>query len=142
MVRSLKLGGVRRIGMDHAMTPLRYSPTPASDVAAKVGSVPVLNRNTATIAAVDSSSAHGSRLANTGASKRSGPASIGATLRNKVWTANQIARLRMTPTTAAVIADKAPATAVLLRSRSMNGAPRKIHRKHVSSPHRVVQIDS
>ena len=35
----------------------------------------------------------------------------------------------MTPTTAAVIADSAPASALLPRSRSMNGAPRKIQRK-------------
>ena len=59
-------------------------------------------------------------------------------------TANQIARLRMTPTTAAVIADSAALRARLPRIRSMKGAPRKIHRKHgvkvtqvASSPPRV-----
>ena len=35
----------------------------------------------------------------------------------------------MTPTTAAVIADSAPASALLPRSVSMKGAPRKIQRK-------------
>jgi hypothetical protein len=43
---------------------------------------------------------------------------------------NQIARLRMTPATAAVIADRAPPSALLPRSCSMKGAPRKIQRKH------------
>jgi hypothetical protein len=38
--------------------------------------------------------------------------------------------LRITPTTAAVIAASAPASARLSRSRSTKGAPRKIHRKH------------
>src|SRR5918993_43076 len=57
-------------------------------------------------------------------------ASSGRTSRNTVWIANQIARLRTTPTTAAVIAESAPASALLPRMTSMNGAPRKIQRKH------------
>ena len=50
-------------------------------------------------------------------------------LRNMLWIANQTARLSTTPTTAAVIAEKAAPTALLARSVSTNGAPRKIHRK-------------
>ena len=45
----------------------------------------------------------------------------------------------MTPTTAAVIADSAPASALLPRSVSMNGAPRKIQRKHGAN---VTQVAS
>ena len=47
-----------------------------------------------------------------------------------MWIANQTARLRITPTTAAVMADSAALSAWLPRSFSMKGAPRKIHRKH------------
>src|SRR5215204_5989652 len=55
---------------------------------------------------------------------------IGCTARKIEWMANQIARLRMTPTTAAVIADNAALSALFPRSCSTKGAPRKIHRKH------------
>src|SRR5919199_3474101 len=44
--------------------------------------------------------------------------------------ANQTARLRITPTTAAVIAESAALRALLPRIFSTYGAPRKIHRKH------------
>jgi hypothetical protein len=47
---------------------------------------------------------------------------------------NQIARLRMTPTTAAVMAVRAPDSALLDRSRSLCGAPRKISR-NCREPH-------
>src|ERR1700730_10425260 len=47
-----------------------------------------------------------------------------------VCSANQIARLRTTPTTAAVIVESAALTALLSRRTSTNGAPRKIQRKH------------
>jgi hypothetical protein len=53
----------------------------------------------------------------------------GTVSRNTVWIANQIARLSTTPTTAAVIADSAPLSALLPRNVSMKGAPRKIQRK-------------
>src|ERR1700730_5635574 len=47
-----------------------------------------------------------------------------------VCSANQIARLTTTPTTAAVIVESAALTALLSRRTSTNGAPRKIQRKH------------
>ena len=68
-------------------------------------------------------------LDNTGMSNDSPSERTGVVCRNSVCSANQIARLRITPTTAAVIADSAPASALLPRSVSMKGAPRKIQRK-------------
>ena len=62
--------------------------------------------------------------------KRSGNARTGTVSRNTVWIANQMARFKITPTTAAVRADKAAFSDLLPRSFSTNGAPRKIHRKH------------
>ena len=53
----------------------------------------------------------------------------GVVCRNSVCSANQIDRLRITPTTAAVIAVSAPASPLLPRRVSMKGAPRKIQRK-------------
>ena len=47
-----------------------------------------------------------------------------------MWIANQIARFKITPTTAAVMAESAALSALLPRSFSTNGAPRKIQRKH------------
>jgi hypothetical protein len=88
-----------------------------------------LKRNIATIATIESSSAHTRTLVSTGASKARGPQRNGRTSAKMVWTANQMARLRMTPTTAAVIAERAPLRALLPRICSMKGAPRKIHRK-------------
>src|SRR5215210_9168428 len=103
---------------------------PAAEQAAIVGIIPTLKRNIAITAATDSRSAHGLMLVRTGASKAKGPHATGRTSAKMVWIANQIARFRTTPTTAAVIADRAPASGLLPRSVSMNGAPRKIHRKH------------
>src|SRR3546814_11497181 len=62
------------------------------------------------------------------------------TCSNRVWIPNQTARLRITPTTAAVIAESAADNARLPRSRSMNGAPAKIHRKHGRKVTQVVRI--
>src|SRR5277367_6473035 len=104
--------------------------TPANEQAASVCSVPPLNRNTAIIAAVVSAKAQRLTLATSGASNERLYPCTRQVARNTVWIANQIARLRITPTTAAVIADKAPPRALLPRSCSMNGAPRKIQRKH------------
>ena len=50
-------------------------------------------------------------LDNTGASKPNGPQRTGCTCPKMVWMANKIARLSTTPTTAAVMADKAPLSA-------------------------------
>src|SRR2546422_5840717 len=103
---------------------------PAAQQAASVGIIPVLNRKIATAAAAESASAQGSTLASTGASNDRPKPPTGRTSRNTVWMANQIARLRTTPTTAAVIAESAPLSALLPRKTSMKGAPRNIQRKH------------
>src|SRR5438034_7716907 len=98
--------------------------------AASVGIMPTLNRKIATAAATDSARAHGSTVRKFGASNDNGNARMGTVSRKTVWIANQIARLRITPTTAAVMADSAALSGLLPRSFSTNGAPRKIQRKH------------
>src|SRR5712671_7567922 len=102
---------------------------PATQHAASVGIIPALNRKMATAAPTESRSAQGSTLENFGASKANRKARTGSTSRKIVWIANQIARLRMTPTTAAVIVDSDAVRALLPRSASMYGPPRKIQRK-------------
>ena len=109
--------------------------TPAAQQPASVGIIPTLNRKIAMAAATESVSAHGSTLANCGASNESGENCIGTVWRKTVWIANQIARLSTTPTTDAVIADNAAVRFLLSGKVSMNGAPRKIHRKQgVAAP--------
>src|SRR6266403_5206921 len=103
---------------------------PAMQQAASVGIIPTLKRKIATAAAIDSARAQRSTLRTFGASNDNGKMRTGTVSRKTVWIANQIARFKITPTTAAVIADKAALSAVLPRSFSMNGAPRKIQRKH------------
>src|SRR4029077_17875733 len=102
---------------------------PARQHAAKVGSIPILKRKIAIAAASDSKSAQGSTLVRIGASKANGNVCTDIVWRKTVWMANHIARLSTTPTTAAVMADKAALRALLPRSLSTNGAPRKIQRK-------------
>src|SRR5262249_57838990 len=104
--------------------------TPAPQQAAKVGIIPTLNRKIATAAATESASAKASTLASLGASNERGNRRTGTVSRKTVWIANQIARFKITPTTAAVIADSAALRGLLPRSFSTNGAPRKIQRKH------------
>ena len=58
--------------------------------------------------------------------QRSGPARISSTSANSTCSANQTVRLRITPTTAAVMAASAPDRRRLARSCSTNGAPAKI----------------
>src|ERR1700730_7732452 len=117
---------------------------PATHEPTSVGIIPTLNRKMATAAATESASAHTSILVNFGASNQKGNAWTETVSRNTVWIANQMDRLSTTPTTAAVMADIAPFKALLPRSCSINGAPRKIQRKHgvnvthvASSPPRV-----
>src|SRR5215210_5908378 len=88
---------------------------PATQHAARVGIIPILNRKIAIAAPTESRRAHGSTLENLGASNAKGNACTGSTSRKIVWIANQIARLRMTPTTAAVRADKEAVRALLPR---------------------------
>src|ERR1700730_7320094 len=96
----------------------RWRTTPAAEQAASVWIVPALKRKIATIAATDRTNAQGLTLASAGA-------------------ANEIARLRITPTTAAVIPASAPFSGLWSRSFSMKGAPSPIHRKHGT---KVVQV--
>jgi hypothetical protein len=70
-----------------------------------------------------------STVCHTGACSSSGPTATSRTLPNSTCSENQTVRFRITPTIAAVIAASAPRSARLPRSRSMYGAPRKIHRK-------------
>src|SRR5262249_33970595 len=98
-------------------------------LAATVGIMPTLNRKIAIAAATESARAHGSTLTKLGASNDNGNARTGTVSRNTLWIANQMARFKTTPTTAAVMADSAALSALLPRSVSTNGAPRKIHRK-------------
>src|SRR3954451_13596297 len=102
---------------------------PAAEHANRVGIIPSLKRKIAIIAAAERASAHRSTLVRTGISSDIPYPCTGLTSRKMVWSANQIARLRTTPTTAAVIADSAPLRGLLSRSTSMKGAPRKIHKK-------------
>jgi hypothetical protein len=90
---------------------------PAAQHVAKVQIIPILNANNKTIAAAERSSAQASRLDRTGTS--SAQPGILRTSPNSVWSANQIARLRMTPTTAAVIEESAAVSALLPRSASL-----------------------
>src|SRR2546421_4828846 len=98
--------------------------------AASVGIIPTLKLKIATAAAIDSARAQGSTLRTFGASNENGNARTGTVSRKTVWIANQIARFKITPTTAAVMAESAALSAWLPRSFSTNGAPRKIQRKH------------
>src|SRR6476661_11294207 len=92
--------------------------------------MPTLKRKTAVAAAMARISAGTSTLDKTGISNDSPNDRTGQVSRNTVGSANQIDRLRIKQTTAAVIAVSAPASPLLPRRVSMKGAPRKIQRKH------------
>src|SRR6476620_1983223 len=109
--------------------PTSRNTTPAAHDPASTVSMPILNRNIAVAAAIASTSAGISTLDSTGMSNDSPNERTGEVSRNTVCSANQIDRLRITPTTAAVIAVSAPASPLLPRRVSMKGAPRKIQRK-------------
>src|SRR3954469_12939321 len=83
---------------------------------------------TSTAAMTASAPAPISTAATSGTNQRNSPLDSWVTSRNTTCSANQTARLRMTPTTAAVIAASAPASGWLRRRSSMNGAPAKIQR--------------
>src|SRR6266404_2861210 len=112
------------------ITPISRNTTPAAQDPASTVSMPMLKRKTAVAAAIAKTSAGISTLDKTGMSNDSPNDRTGKVSRNTVCSANQIDRLRITPTTAAVIAVSAPANPLLPRRISMKGAPRKIHRKH------------
>ena len=81
--------------------------------------MPILKRNMATIAAAVSTSEATLTVLRTGTSRVSTPAQRSSrTSRKSTCRPNQTARLRITPTTAAVMAASAPDSARLLRSAS------------------------
>src|SRR3979411_1266397 len=91
--------------------------------------MPMLKRKIAVAAAMGRTSAGTSTLDITGISNDSPNDRTGEVSRNTVCSANQIERLRITPTPADVIAVSSPASPLLPRRVSTNGAPRKIQRK-------------
>src|SRR5438046_7802188 len=91
--------------------------------------MPALKRNTA-IAAATASTIEGTLTeASTGTSTLAPSHCTGCSSANSTCRANQTARFRITPTTAAVTAPSAAASALLARNASANGAPKKIQRK-------------
>lgn len=101
--------------------------------------MPSLNRKIAIAAHAERTRARAFREGSTGTSL---PLPITATVRicvQRVWIANHMARLRIIPTIAAVIAVTAGESARLPRSRS-TGAPAKIHRKQGINVTQVVRI--
>lgn len=103
--------------------------------------MPILNLKTAIAAPKASTSDATFSEVTTGTSN---PPPIKSTVRVRVKSvciANQTARFKMTPTTAAVMAVNAEDSARLPRSRSTNGAPAKIHRKQGTKVTQVVRID-
>src|SRR5262249_9460306 len=123
----------------HDRAPAKKSSNPAPLQPTSVGIIPILKRKIAMMAATDRASAHRSTLVGLGASNANGKTCTGTTSRNTTWIANHTARFKTTPTTAAVIADKAPLSSLLPRSASMNGAPRNIHMKEGTN---VTQVAS
>src|SRR5258707_15765774 len=111
------------------ITPASRNNTPTAHEPASTVSMPMLKRKIAVAAAMARISAGKSTLDKTGMSNDSPNDRTGEVSRNTVCSANQIDRLRITPTTAAVIAVSAPASPLLPRRVSTNGAPRKIQRK-------------
>src|SRR5262245_10889161 len=112
---------------------------PAAQQAPSVVIMPTLKRKIATAAAIESTSAHGSTLVSFGASNASPKLCTGTVSRKTPGPANQTARLRTTPTIAAVIAESAAFRLLLSRSFSAKGAPKKIQRKQGT---KVVQVAS
>ena len=95
----------------------------------KTQSIFSFKRNSAMNAAMAMPKATQSSDSQTGLNIRSGPTCTSFTESKRLWRANQTAKFNTTPTTAAVIPDKAVVNALLFRQNSINGAPRKIHRK-------------
>src|SRR5262249_10339674 len=112
------------------MTPSRCRATPAPQDEDSVEIIPHLKPNIASDAAKVRTKAQGLRLDKTGASKAKGQALIWIVAPKIVWIANQRAKFRITPTTAAVTAESAAFSLATLRSLSIKGAPTNIQRKH------------
>src|SRR5258707_14219355 len=88
--------------------------------------MPMLKRKTAVAAAMARISAGTSTLDRTGMPNDSPNDRTGQVSWNTAWSANQIDRLRITPTTAAVMAGRAPGSPFLRRNVSVNGGPGKL----------------
>jgi hypothetical protein len=100
-------------------------PSPAIRATTSIN--PRCNPNASTPATSASPKDSISSAAGSNAYQRSQPVRCSRTLPNSTCNANHTDRLRITPTTAAVIAARAPARLRLPRNCSMNGAPAKIH---------------
>src|SRR5262245_65715829 len=111
------------------MTPSRCRATPAPQDEASVEIIPHLKRNIATAAAKVRTKAQGLRLDKTGASKAKGQALIWIVAPKIVWIANQRAKFRITPTTAAATAESAAFSLATLRSPTIRCAPTTLKRK-------------
>src|ERR1051325_6039187 len=112
--------------------------TPASEQASSTGSMPNLKRKIATAAASDSTSDGRSTDLSTGTSSDAPNQVTGVRSANSTCRANHTARFRITPTTAAVMAPSAALNALLDRSASTKGAPKKIQRKQGTKVTHVV----
>ena len=92
--------------------------------------MPILKRKIATAAATASTSdGTSTEREHRHVDRRAQPMHRHACLANSTCSANQTARFRITPTTAAVMAPSAAPSALLARSASTKGAPKKIQRK-------------
>src|SRR5262249_51354885 len=97
----------------HESTPKRNRAIPVPQHAASVAIIPILRGKRGRGAAIVRASASQSTLAKRGASNDNGNAWTGTVSRNTLWIANQMARFKTTPTTAAVMADRAALSALL-----------------------------
>src|SRR4051794_40920251 len=111
---------------------------PVNALASSTGIMPSLKRKIATAAATASTADGMSSEDRIGALKLAPNTVTGTSLANSTWSANQTARFRMTPTTAAVMAPSAAPSALLARNASTNGAPKKIQRKQGTNVTQVV----
>ena len=98
-------------------SPQTASPPPPRTNPPDTHSIPILRRKIAVAAAAASTKAARSRLVHTGMSNDSPNERTGWSAGTACAIANQIDRFRITPTTAAVIADSAPASALVAAQR-------------------------
>src|SRR3954454_11348244 len=96
-----------------------FNRTPAMEHPSRVGMTPNLNRNSESAAATARRVANGSMLVITGTSTANPYPRQDTVSWNMTWMPNQTARLRMTPTTAAVTADRAALRPRAPRNASM-----------------------
>ncbi len=119
-----KRGGARRL--THVPSVSRTA-IPSAAMIATTSIRPRWKRNASNAAMAASAAVLRSSASGSKANQRTGPNHSSRTWPNSTCSANQTDRLRMTPTTAAVMAASAPDSRRLERSCSTNGAPAKIH---------------